>query len=249
MAEPIVQESYIVNEGKKRGSTRDVRPEALHDRFYTVLRVHAGDALLTDNWHTTEVLEHARNNFAGRSDAVGEMLLRDGRDRIEAVRVDRGVKQLADDALAHRCEGTVRHVFHRKLGDPAELGEQSDADASIALGGLPPQIRPELVVDGVQQRIGSSSVSGVGRKERAGNTSKLAGTQISLGDGPAVGDRPHDPEKSGRNETNGGVRDPARDSVAGNRPSGHIEPHGACDEGGDGLIGESCQEARLDRAL
>jgi hypothetical protein len=61
----VAQESYIVNEGKKRGSTRDVRPEALHDRFYTVLRVHAGDAILTDNWHTSEVLNHARTNFEG----------------------------------------------------------------------------------------------------------------------------------------------------------------------------------------
>jgi hypothetical protein len=62
-AEP--QESYIVNEGKKRGSTRDVRPEAVHDRYFTVLRVHGGDALLTDNWHTNEVLNHARGNFEG----------------------------------------------------------------------------------------------------------------------------------------------------------------------------------------
>ena len=59
------QESYIVNEGKKRGSTRDVRPEAANDRYYTVLRVHAGDAILTDNWHTTEVLNHARASFEG----------------------------------------------------------------------------------------------------------------------------------------------------------------------------------------
>src|SRR5208282_1534501 len=50
--EPEGQESYIVTEGKKRGSTRDVRPEAAFDRFYTVLRVHPGDAILTDNWHT-----------------------------------------------------------------------------------------------------------------------------------------------------------------------------------------------------
>ena len=61
----VLQESYIVSEGKKRGSTRDVRPEAVHDRFYTVLRVHAGDAILTDNWHTNEVLDHARKNFEG----------------------------------------------------------------------------------------------------------------------------------------------------------------------------------------
>ena len=61
----VAQESYIVNEGKKRGSTRDVRPEAAHDTFYTVLRVHPGDAILTDNWHTNEVFSHLRNNFEG----------------------------------------------------------------------------------------------------------------------------------------------------------------------------------------
>lgn len=59
------QESYIVSEGKKRGASRDVRPEAAFDRFYTVLRVHPGDAILTENWHTNEVLSHARNNFEG----------------------------------------------------------------------------------------------------------------------------------------------------------------------------------------
>jgi hypothetical protein len=64
-AAAAVPESYIVNEGKKRGATREVRPEAAYDRFYTVLRVHAGDAILTDNWHTTEVLDHVRNNFEG----------------------------------------------------------------------------------------------------------------------------------------------------------------------------------------
>jgi hypothetical protein len=69
-AAAALQESYIVNEGKKRGSTRDVRAEAVHDRFYTVLRVHAGDAILTDNWHTNEVLDHARNNFEGYTFAM-----------------------------------------------------------------------------------------------------------------------------------------------------------------------------------
>lgn len=64
-AAPEAQESYIVTEGKKRGSTRDVRPEAAFDRYYKVLRVHGGDALLTDNWHTNEVLDHARHNFEG----------------------------------------------------------------------------------------------------------------------------------------------------------------------------------------
>jgi biotin operon repressor len=59
------KESYIVNEGKKRGSTRDVRPEAVHDRYFTVMRVHGGDAILTENWHTSEVLNHARGNFEG----------------------------------------------------------------------------------------------------------------------------------------------------------------------------------------
>src|SRR6266849_8858511 len=64
-AVPEPQESYIVTEGKKRGSTRDIRPEAAFDRYYKVLRVHAGDAILTDNWHTNEVLDHARHNFEG----------------------------------------------------------------------------------------------------------------------------------------------------------------------------------------
>jgi hypothetical protein len=62
--------SYIVNEGKKRGATRDVRPEAAHDRFYTVLRVHPEDAILTDNWHTNEVFDHTRDNFEGYTFAM-----------------------------------------------------------------------------------------------------------------------------------------------------------------------------------
>jgi Iap family predicted aminopeptidase len=62
---PEAQESYIVTEGKKRGSTRDVRPEAAFDRYYKVVRVHGGDAMLTDNWHTNEVLNHTRDNFEG----------------------------------------------------------------------------------------------------------------------------------------------------------------------------------------
>jgi len=60
-----MSESYSVVEGKKRGSTRDVRPEAVIDRFYTVTRVHAGDAIVTDNWHTNEVLDHTRKNDEG----------------------------------------------------------------------------------------------------------------------------------------------------------------------------------------
>ena len=67
---PEVQESYIVSEGKKRGASRDVRPEAAFDRYYTVRRVHAGDGILTDNWHTNQVLEHARKNFEGYTFAM-----------------------------------------------------------------------------------------------------------------------------------------------------------------------------------
>ena len=66
----VGEESYIVTEGKKRGSTREVRSEAALDRYYTVLRVHAGDALLTDNWHTNEVLNHTRDNFEGYTFAM-----------------------------------------------------------------------------------------------------------------------------------------------------------------------------------
>src|SRR3989475_9904429 len=70
MADTNSQESYIVAEGKKRGATRDVRPEAAHDKFYTVLRVHPGDALLNDNWHTNEVFQHAKDNFQGYTFAM-----------------------------------------------------------------------------------------------------------------------------------------------------------------------------------
>ena len=66
----VPPESYIVSEGKKRGATREVRAEAAHDRFYTVLRVHPGDAILTDNWHTTEVLNHVRGKFDGYTFAM-----------------------------------------------------------------------------------------------------------------------------------------------------------------------------------
>jgi hypothetical protein len=69
-AAAVVQESYIVSEGKKRGATREVRAEAVHDRFYTVRSVHAGDAILTDNWHTTQVADHVRDNFAGYTFAM-----------------------------------------------------------------------------------------------------------------------------------------------------------------------------------
>src|ERR1700687_5169527 len=67
---PEAQESYIVTEGKKRGSTRDVRTEAAHDRYYTVLRGHPGDALLPHNWHTNEVISHTRKNFEGYTFAM-----------------------------------------------------------------------------------------------------------------------------------------------------------------------------------
>jgi hypothetical protein len=69
-APPVAQESYIVAEGKKTGSTRDVRPEARHDRFYKVIRVHPGDALLNDNWHTNEVFSHTKKNFEGYTFAM-----------------------------------------------------------------------------------------------------------------------------------------------------------------------------------
>jgi hypothetical protein len=65
-----VQDLYVVSEGKKRGSTREVRPEAAFDKYFTVTRVHAGDAILSDNWHTNEVFNHAKNNFEGYTFAM-----------------------------------------------------------------------------------------------------------------------------------------------------------------------------------
>ena len=65
-----VQDLYVVSEGKKRGATREVRPEAAYDKYYTVTRVHPGDAILSDNWHTNEVYGHAKNNFEGYTFAL-----------------------------------------------------------------------------------------------------------------------------------------------------------------------------------
>ena len=47
-----------------------MRAEAAYDTFYTVLKVHAGDALLNDNWHTNEVLSHTKANFEGYTFAM-----------------------------------------------------------------------------------------------------------------------------------------------------------------------------------
>jgi antirestriction protein ArdC len=69
-APPLEADNYIVSEGKKRGSTREVRADAPYDRFYTVTRVHAGDGILTDNWHTNEVFSHLKQNFEGYTFAV-----------------------------------------------------------------------------------------------------------------------------------------------------------------------------------
>jgi hypothetical protein len=65
-----VQDLYVVSEGKKRGATREVRPEAAFDKYFTVTRVHPGDAILSDNWHTNEVYGHAKNNFEGYTFAL-----------------------------------------------------------------------------------------------------------------------------------------------------------------------------------
>jgi hypothetical protein len=65
-----VQELYVVSEGKKHGATREVRADAAYDKYYTVTKVHPGEALLNDNWHTNEVYGHARNNFEGYTFAV-----------------------------------------------------------------------------------------------------------------------------------------------------------------------------------
>jgi hypothetical protein len=69
-AAPVAQELYIVSEGKKHGATREVASESAFDRFYTVTRVHPGDAILTDNWHSNEVFNHVRNNFEGYTFAM-----------------------------------------------------------------------------------------------------------------------------------------------------------------------------------
>jgi hypothetical protein len=63
-------QAYVVREGKKGGASREVRPESAFDKYCTVTRVHGGDAILNDNWHTNEVFSHVRNNFEGNTFVV-----------------------------------------------------------------------------------------------------------------------------------------------------------------------------------
>ena len=63
-------DSYIVTEGKKTGSTREVRREADHNTYCRVVRVRTDESLLTDNWHTNEVWSHVKNNFEGHTFAM-----------------------------------------------------------------------------------------------------------------------------------------------------------------------------------
>lgn len=66
----VAEESYIVSEGKKRGSTREVRAASAYDQYVKVVRVRADDSLLTDNWHTNEVFGHVKANFEGHTFAM-----------------------------------------------------------------------------------------------------------------------------------------------------------------------------------
>ncbi len=64
------EESYVVAEGKKRGSTREVPAASAYNEFCKVLRVRADDSILTDNWHTNEVHGHTKANFEGYTFAI-----------------------------------------------------------------------------------------------------------------------------------------------------------------------------------
>ncbi len=87
-----------------------MRPEAAYDRYYTVLRVHGGDAILTDNWHTNEVLNHARNNFEGVTFAMRTL--------------EAWGAMIENDQRAYYTAGG--RIWVMDLGDPAEGQEEGE---------------------------------------------------------------------------------------------------------------------------
>ena len=119
-----------------------MRTEAAYDRYFTVLRVHPGDAILTDNWHTNEVLSHARNNFEGVTfamrtlEAWGAMIEND-QPRL----LHRGRANLDDGsrALRRKEAAAARHRPGQEVGrlrrillidDTPEIAELSDVLAA-----------------------------------------------------------------------------------------------------------------------
>ncbi len=69
---PLPRRRKAISSAKARSAARRARCGTKRRSTATTpsLRVHAGDAILTDNWHTNEVLDHARNNFEGYTFAM-----------------------------------------------------------------------------------------------------------------------------------------------------------------------------------
>jgi hypothetical protein len=138
-------------------------------------------------------------------------------------------------------------VFHRKLCNSTELGKQRDGHARIPLGGLTPDLVPELVKDGAHERVGSSGIGSGWCDESSGNSSDLAAPQVSLGDRATVWNSAHDPQKSVRDEAHECIGTLAGTADLGSRRQ--LEPNGSFDQRGDGVTREPGEETLADRTL
>ena len=68
---PERRKAILSAKARSAGQRATCGPKRRYDRYYRVLRVHAGDAILTDNWHTNEVLAtRARTSRGTRSPCV-----------------------------------------------------------------------------------------------------------------------------------------------------------------------------------
>jgi hypothetical protein len=95
-------------------------------------------------------VEHASDDLARRTDPVGELLLRDRRDDLRAAVPICGLEELANHPLTQRREGAFRHLVDGDLGHAAQVPQDRDGHAGVALSFEAPSLWRELVDDRVR---------------------------------------------------------------------------------------------------
>jgi hypothetical protein len=138
---------------------------------------------------------------------------------------------LANNALAHRRKGTVRHVFHRVLGHAAEVAEHRDCNARVTRCGQMPSFTSQLINDRIHDCIAPPCGTTFTRSEDRRNARDIAATQISLRDGAAVRHGSYDPEEASCDEFY------ARLAICSTNPHSRrrLDAHGPIDKCGDGI--------------
>jgi hypothetical protein len=97
----------------------------------------------------------------------------------------------------------------------------------------------------MHERVAPSRIARVRSDERARNSGDITATQVTLSDGAAVRDGPHNPNKALRDESQLRRRCWAR---ADPRSGWRLDSNSSIDERGDGIVGERGQKTLADRA-